>query len=834
MRWFWPRSNWWLVLLVVAIVATVGAAGKLAVFDNHIYAWGMRFSASPEPSSRVAVVSIDPSIATSSDKLNKVLTGITSRLDAGSADVIGFVLPPDRLAAAGDFGNSPPMKLLQPANLADKNTTFLAAMASANNVVLAATVSSPADSGNNSGQAVEMPDSVALNSLPHFAEPSPSESGFLWSFIRPRASRVQLNLPPAPLALAAVGIGVLSHSTRMTGSEAAVLRTSGAFVPSFALEVAGRALQVNNLEIAGGRRRAVLLGNREVPTDSQLRLYPYFHRGGVAAFPVYPADSVMQGALPSDTFNNKIVLVGVIAREGVAGQVTPLGGKMTPVIYQANVISSIMKKTLYRTPVWGIWLSGGFLILIALYFIAIVPRIRHSTAVASSVVLALVLINTELLLIIGESLWLPLAVPVVALVLTHVILGSKRFVDSRITRFQQDLSETNRLLGQSYHEQGQLDPALERYRHCLPSTRLAAQYYDLGLSYESKRQFARAAGCFRAVREIEPDYLDIERRLKRLEDIEDRMVLGSAATQPVEGLIVANEGVSKPMLGRYSIEERIGRGSTGIVYLGKDPRIGRVVAIKTLSLGEDGDDASIAEAGQRFFREAKAAGRLSHPNIVTIHDVGEDQGVAYIAMDYLRGENLKSRCHRDNPLSFGDLMTIGAQVAEALGYAHDNQVVHRDIKPGNIVYNPDSGRVTVTDFGVAFMTDGNATRSAMVLGSPSYMSPEQVRGQPLDGRSDIFSLGITLFQLAAGQLPFNGQPIATLMYRIATEAHAGVQSVRPEVPTCLANIIDKTLRKAAADRYQTGAALARDLRICLHHWRKSTPAPAAEAENRQG
>ncbi|HET7588483.1 MAG TPA: protein kinase [Gammaproteobacteria bacterium] len=828
MRWFWPRSNWWLALLVVAIVAAAGAMGDLAPFDNNVYAWGMRFSASREPSDRILVVSVDPAVAASPDKLNQTLTGVTERLDAAGAGVIGFVLPPDQLAAAGDFGNATGAS--PPVDSAGTEATFLASIAAAHNVVLAATVSGVADANSASGVAVELPDSIALNSLPRFSDP-PTEP-LLAQFLTTRALRVQLNVPPAPLASAAVGVGVLTDSSDLTGAEPAVLQTGDAYVPDFAVEVAARALNLNNLDITGGQRRAVQLGSRTLPTDQRLRLYPYFYSGDLAAFPVYPASAVVDGTLPEGTFRNKIVLVGVTAKEAVTGQAMPLGGVMTPVIFQANVISSIMKGSLYAVPAWGIWLSAGLLLLIALYFVLIVPRVRYPTAVAISVVFALLLLNAELLLIIGDSLWLPLAAPIVALVFTHIVLGFKRFLDLRVERFQTDLSETNRLLGQSYQEQGQLDLALERYRHCLPSVKLAADYYDLGLSYESKRQFAKAATSFRAVRKIDPEYLDINRRLKRLEDIENRMVLGGTATQPVEGLIIDSDGLSKPMLGRYSIEEQIGRGSMGIVYLGKDPRIGRTVAIKTMTLARDDADVDIAEISRRFFREAKAAGRLSHPNIVTIYDVGEDHGVAYIAMDYLYGEDLKSRCNKDNLLSFGEIMKIGSRVADALDYAHTNQVVHRDIKPGNIVYETESGRVKVTDFGVAFLGDATATRSALVLGSPSYMSPEQVQGKPLDGRTDIFSLGVTLFQLATGQLPFNGQPIATMMYRIATEPHPSVQSVRDDVPTCLARIIDKALQKKPEDRYQTGAAMARELRLCLSSWRKTTAVRTVEAENR--
>lgn len=834
MKWLWPKSDWWLALLVIALVAAAGATGRLSMLDGAVYAWGMRFSADRDPGGRVSVVSLDAAVAASPDKLNQTLTDVTNRLSAAGARIIGFALSPDQLAAAGDFGDV--TGALQPvparADEGPDQTTFLAGIAKAHNVVLAATVAGSADSDDTGNVKTELPDSIVLNSLPAFTA-LPVDITPLGRWTSLRASRVQLNMPPAPLASAAVGIGVLTDSDSFTGAAPAVVRTGSAYVPGFALEIAARAMNLNNLDVARGRGRVIRLGDRGVPVDSRSRLHPYFY-GDEVAFPTYPASAVLaDDALPQDTFRNKIVLVGVTAPDAVTGQSTPLGGVMTPVMFQANVIASLLKGDLYTLPFWGVGLSAGLLLLIALYFVFIVPRLAYPTAVAVSVVLALVLLNSELLLLIGESLWLPFAAPVLALLLTHIVLGLSRFANLRITRFQSDLSETNRLLGQSYQEQGQFDLAFARYQRCLPSSKLAANFYDLGLNYESKRQFAKAAGSFRAVQKIVPGYLDVEKRIARLDELENRMMLGGGATQPVPGLILDPDGVSKPMLGRYRIEEQIGRGSMGVVYLGKDPRIGRTVAIKTMSFAQEFQGDDVAEISRRFFQEAKAAGRLSHPNIVTIYDVGEDQGVAYIAMDYLSGQNLKMRCQPDNLLGFETVMIIGARVADALDYAHSNHVVHRDIKPANIVYEPGNGRVKVTDFGAAFLADAGATRSAVVLGSPSYMSPEQVQGRELDGRSDIFSLGVTLFQLVTGQLPFSGQPIASLMYRIATEPHPPVRSVRADVPPCLARIIDKALQKKPADRYQAGAAMARALRLCVSTWHKAEARVVETGEERR-
>ena len=251
------------------------------------------------------------------------------------------------------------------------------------------------------------------------------------------------------------------------------------------------------------------------------------------------------------------------------------------------------------------------------------------------------------------------------------------------------------------------------------------------------------------------------------------------------------------------------------VYLGRDPKINRVVAIKTMALSQEFDEEEIADVKARFFREAETAGRLNHPNIVTIFDAGEEHDLAYIAMEFLKGKDLVPQTKPDALLPLPQVASIVARVAEALAYAHGNNVVHRDIKPANIMYEPTSDQVKVTDFGIARITDSSKTKTGMVLGTPSYMSPEQLAGKKIDGRSDLFSLGVTLYQLCCGKLPFTGESMAQLMFKIANERHEDILGVRPDVPPALAAVIDRALAKDVAQRYQDGNEMARDLRSCL-------------------
>jgi len=239
------------------------------------------------------------------------------------------------------------------------------------------------------------------------------------------------------------------------------------------------------------------------------------------------------------------------------------------------------------------------------------------------------------------------------------------------------------------------------------------------------------------------------------------------------------------------------------------------VAIKTMALAQEFAEDELAEVKARFFREAETAGRLSHPNIVTMFDAGEEHDLAYIAMEFLKGKDLVAQSKPDGLLPLPEVLTIVAQVADALEYAHSQQVVHRDIKPANIMYEPASKQVKVTDFGIARITDASRTRTGAVLGTPSYMSPEQLAGKKIDGRSDLYSLGVTLYQMCCGQLPFVGESMAQLMFKIANDPAPDIKLVNPALPTRLKLIIEKAMLKDVTRRYQKGAEFAADLRICL-------------------
>jgi serine/threonine-protein kinase len=278
--------------------------------------------------------------------------------------------------------------------------------------------------------------------------------------------------------------------------------------------------------------------------------------------------------------------------------------------------------------------------------------------------------------------------------------------------------------------------------------------------------------------------------------------------------IVIN-GQAPAALGRYKILKELGRGAMGLVYLGKDPTIQRFVAIKTMRLDQlDEPEEKLQEIKGRFFREAESAGRLSHPNIVTIYDAGEQDELGYIAMELVEGRSLKEWSRKPNLMPLPDLVQTLASVADALDYAHQQGVVHRDVKPANIMIAKDR-LVKVMDFGIAKMASSSKTQTDVVLGTPTYMSPEQIAGKKVDGRSDVFSLGVVLFELLTGQPPFTADNLSALLFAIAHHPHPDLQTLRPDVPPMFQEVVNRALQKELPQRYRRAAELAQDLRACL-------------------
>jgi eukaryotic-like serine/threonine-protein kinase len=411
---------------------------------------------------------------------------------------------------------------------------------------------------------------------------------------------------------------------------------------------------------------------------------------------------------------------------------------------------------------------------------------------------------------------LDISLPLGALLTAHLGLTTRRFLFTEAGKLKSDeeSAETNRMMGLALQGQGQLDMAFDRFRRVPLSNALMDNLANLALDFERKRQFNKAEAVYEHMASHNPQFRDLQMRLKRVRALSETVLLGSSG-HPAGTLLLNGGDVERPMLGRYQVEKELGKGAMGVVYQGRDPKIGRVVAIKTMALSQEFEGDELTDARERFFREAETAGRLQHPNIVTIYDAGEDHDLAYIAMEFLPGRDMVALTQPGSLLPTDRVLSIGARVAEALHYAHSLNVVHRDIKPANIMYEPKSDTVKVTDFGIARITDASRTRTGMVFGTPSFMSPEQIAGKKIDGRSDLYSLAVMIYQLLCGQLPFKADSMAGLMFKIANDPPPDVRRANPAVPPALAQVLLIAMAKDLAVRYATGHEFAAALRACV-------------------
>ncbi|MCI0659343.1 MAG: serine/threonine protein kinase, partial [Acidobacteria bacterium] len=260
-------------------------------------------------------------------------------------------------------------------------------------------------------------------------------------------------------------------------------------------------------------------------------------------------------------------------------------------------------------------------------------------------------------------------------------------------------------------------------------------------------------------------------------------------------------------LGRFEIIREIGKGAMGVVFLAHDPRIDRKIAIKMITIPSGISPQEARETRHRFVREAQAAGKLTHPNIITIYDVVEEADRSYIAMEYIQGDTLEAHTKPGSLLSLEKVLGIISQACSALDYAHQNKVIHRDIKPANLMLLK-GDLLKITDFGLAKSPDANLTQDGVLIGTPNYMSPEQISGKPMDGRSDFFSLGVVLYELTTGERPFGGDTISTIIYRILYEEPRPPRILNEKLPPAFDQILRRALAKDPAERFQTGAQFA--------------------------
>jgi serine/threonine-protein kinase len=500
----------------------------------------------------------------------------------------------------------------------------------------------------------------------------------------------------------------------------------------------------------------------------------------------FEPSAIRNGSVAEDELTGKTVLLDAAPPLVAAAAVLPSGQFVTLSEFTAALLANVEQEQTIIAPTWVKalqWLAPVFLAIVAVLFLPDRNR-REVLLLATIIIVSLILIDALFLLImrvrldIGRALFLFMG----ASILSWWLVGNIR--KSSGQAFER---------GRNFLAAGRLEPAFAEFRRCEPTEPLATVMYKLSLAFEEQAMPERAEAVIQWMKRTH-----------------------SSTEPPNKFSLDAGNGTPQ-RLGRYVIEKKIGKGAMGAVYLAKDPRINRAVALKVIPIEKEFEDEELAEARQRFFREAESAGRLTHPNIITVFDCGEDKHLAYIAMEYLQGISLTEFTNPKRVLAPNKALELCARTAEALDYAHNQGVIHRDIKPANILYSLRQDLLKISDFGVARLTDNNRTKTGIVLGTPMYMSPEQLNAETLTGHSDLFSLGVTLYELLVGEVPFKASNIAVLMTKITTEDPAPVSNRRPGVPPSVDAVLFKALAKRPGDRFTNGGEMAIALRNCAKY-----------------
>jgi serine/threonine-protein kinase len=828
---FW-RADWFVgVLIVVAVLILHQATDLIGTIERRFYDVAST-STSRQPSDRLAVIAIDDQSIANIGRWpwpRDVHAQLIDKLSAAKAKTIAhtvFFFEPqtdrglvfirkmkealgpaaDAAPGTGSLNEQLSKVIAEAESSLDTDAKLATSMTQAANVL----VPSVFVLGEPQGK----PDKP----LPAYALKSAVDESA--GFSEPAISGQQ---PIEIIGNGAAGIGHLNQLQDVDGSvrqEPLLVNYYGKAVPSMALLTALKSLNLAPTDIKLNVGDSVQIGKLRIKTDESARMLPQFYKGkdGRPAFAVDSFYDVLSGKIPAAKYADKIVIIGATAA-GVGVQFPVPGSPgLSPAETIAHITSSILSEHFIVQPGWGIWVALGAFLVVAAYLIAALPRLSAGQAALVTLVLFVALLATEFGLLAASALWLKLVFPAVLLVIGHLALTTKRFLMTEAGKLKSDeeSAETNRMMGLALQGQGQLDMAFDRFRRVPMADNLMDNLYNLALDFERKRQFNKAQAVYEHMAAWNKGYKDLQSKLSRAKNLSETVILGGGSTHPGGTMLLEGGAVEKPMLGRYQVEKELGKGAMGVVYLGKDPKIGRVVAIKTMALSQEFEGEELDDARERFFREAETAGRLQHQNIVTIFDAGEEHDLAYIAMEFLKGKDLVDFCKGDNLLPIPKVLSIAARVAEALAYAHKQNVVHRDIKPANIMYELASDTVKVTDFGIARITDSSKTKTGLVLGTPSFMAPEQIAGKKVDGRADLYSLGVMLFQMLAGVLPFRGDSMAELMYKIANEEAPDIRIIRKELPDRLAAVVARALKKRSEDRYQDGEQLAADLRAIFN------------------
>lgn len=781
--------------------------------------------------SHVAVIALDKKSITDVGDWpwsRQVLANIVATVSDARPKVIGIMLPLDQATQLKEehsfeqelsgIDKKLRKEIEAVLNKLDPDPVFISAMKKNNNVVLAIPY------WPEQVTSFEMQDYVFGKSIHTLKQlEGDSRYGSLFPYLQGLFMQPQQRLligrgpyPSFTESAAGVGLAQTGKPGDWIYREPLAINWNNSYYPSFVLQLYTQyqKLSINDLSVSP--HQSLIVGEEIVRTDSINAVYPRITSSAQSNINVYSASDLLNNQVKKRQLAGKAVLIGFTLPGFVPLMQGVSNVEYTPIQWAAQSLDGLINKDLIKVPDWVFGAQRSAIVLLALYLMLLPQRMRGRMGFITSFIITLLLINTSLVLLLTQSLWLMLTIPALFVIAGHGLLSVHNHVVMFVRDMRGETYDAYIKLAGFHQAQGKLDEAFDYLKKCPYNNALLEKFYRLALDFERRRLFTKATTVYDEIAQHDPDYRDIKERRDRHSTLPARNGKLTSTNPGMSATVVIDDPkIEKPLLGRYQLEEELGRGAMGMVYLGKDPTIGRVVAIKTLALSEEFEDQYVDEVRRRFFVEAETAGRLSHPNIVTIYDAGEEHDLAFIAMDYIKGEALNTYSRKGNLLTVETVFEIGIKVAQALDYAHRQGVVHRDVKPGNIIYDKEHDTLKITDFGIACLTDNSKTRSGTVLGSPSYMSPEQLSGERVDGRSDLYSLGVTLYQLFTGVLPFQADSMAALAYKIMNDKPKGIRKERAELPVCLTRIINKAMEKDPRQRFQDGASMAEALQRCL-------------------
>jgi len=580
-------------------------------------------------------------------------------------------------------------------------------------------------------------------------------------------------------------------------------------LPSFALQMVLKHKNSNLKKLkrdrngsgAGGLR----INDLYIPTDHSYRML-FSNNSGGSKLKTYSFVDVMNDDVTVSQLTDTIVLLGITGGEYTRIYRSPAGEQISEVKLFGGILANMLSPRHLSRPGWTLPLELLAVFYFSFFLIFIIPRVNFKISGLILIIFLITWAGASLVLFWVNGYWIKIFAPIFLAVCGYGLVG----FTSLASKKRDEMVEANKTLGLSFQGQGMLDMALERFMQCpVEDQSVKNLLYNLGLDFERKRMANKALAIYEHIRKA-GNFKDLKKRVKKL-----KTKSGARPISTTNGLggttLSMDDTDTHPTLGRYELLSELGRGAMGTVFLGLDPRINREVAVKTLPYTEI-EANELDDVKTRFFREAEAAGRLSHPNIVSIYDAGEEHDMAYIAMEYLEGQDLTGFCNSDNLLPLDRVLEIISAVASALEYSHRQGVIHRDIKPSNIMIVKDN-LVKVTDFGIARVIDTSQTRTGVTLGTPSYMSPEQIAGKKVDGRSDLFSLGIVFYELLTGQKPFAADSITAILYAITHASYPPLTKAAGRTPPGIVAIVGRLLEKGVTKRFGSASQVIKAIEI---------------------